>query len=1056
MICRGLGRLQNVEPGRQSEGKTAFPFRHNQLVQVLNKNARLLAQVHDVLPFADLVEGVRGLRITMKTSIKASLIAAAIASFPLGGFAAGLGQINVFSGLGQPLRAEIQISATPQELSSVTAKVASPEAFRQAGIPYPGFLTGIRVSVERSGQRPVVRLSSDRPINEPFVGLLIDLDWASGRLSREYTFLLDPVDMPVPKPVAARVAAPAPAAAARPAPVAAPVATRPAAVDRYTVRRGDTLRRIAEANRPDSANLDQMLLALFRANPAAFDGDNINRLRAGAIMTIPTADAVLATSPAEARREVVAQAADFEAYRQRLAGTAVERETAPAPAEQASAGRIVPKVEDAREPAAAGDKLQISKTQDSEAGMDKAAVARLHALEEELVAREKGLEEANARLAQLEQSIRELQKLLELKSGTLAQLQPEAAVAGAAAPAAPDTAAEPVAPAVTPPQADATPAAPATESEASESPAEPVSPPQAEPAPAPVPAAPAAPESEPDFMQSLLADPAILAAGGGVLALLLGFAAYRSRQRKQAMEALDSSALMSEFPPDSSAVFGATGGQSVDTGNSSILQTDFSQSGLSAIDADEGVDPVAEADVYMAYGRDAQAEEILEDALKADPSRIAIYLKLLEVFAQRQSPKQFETTASELYSRTGGQGPDWEKAAQMGRKLDPENPLYSAGPAEGEHTVPPATELPAASIPVATAAAAASVAAATAADAVTTPEPKAVEESDELGQALSSLDFTTSAVAEPSASQLKATWTMPGDLGQIASGDAAVPGQSPDAVSEPEEPLSIDVDAIDFDLGGDGDEPAADATSLPKIEAVVPESAPKADVAPDSEMDLELDGDEFTLEVGGGEPAEPAPVPASNTATVVGDDVALANVEEPALEFDLPDLGKPADDKQAAFDMSATVVSSDGGDAGDDDTVMDLEKTSFDADLLDFDFDLETPAGGGSASAEPAGMDLTSIDLDLEPQGEAPADTEQAAATAPASAPVAASEPETQVPASEPEGGEDSEVETKLELARAYDEMGDKEGALELLNEVLAEGGPAQQAAARTLIEKLG
>ena len=999
----------------------------------------------------------------MKTSIKASLIAAAIASFPLGGFAAGLGQINVFSGLGQPLRAEIQISATPQELSSITAKVASPEAFRQAGIPYPGFLTGIRVSVEHSGQRQVVRLSSDRPINEPFVGLLIDLDWASGRLSREYTFLLDPVDMPAPKPVAARIAAPAPAAASRPAPVAAPVAPRPVAVDRYTVRRGDTLRRIAEANRPDSANLDQMLLALFRANPAAFDGDNINRLRAGAIMTIPTADAVLATSPADARREVVAQAADFEAYRQRLAGTAVERETAPAPAEQASAGRIVPKVEDAREPAAAGDKLQISKTQDSEAGMDKAAVARLHALEEELIAREKGLEEANARLAQLEQSIRDLQKLLELKSGTLAQLQPEPAVAGTAASAAPEAAAEPVATAVTPPPVDATPAVPATENEASEPPAEPVSPPPAEAAPAPVPvpasvpAAPAAPESEPDFMQSLLADPAILAAGGGVLALLLGFAAYRSRQRKQAIEALDSSALMSEFPPDSSAVFGATGGQSVDTGNSSILQTDFSQSGLSAIDADEGVDPVAEADVYMAYGRDAQAEEILEDALKADPSRIAIYLKLLEVFAQRQSPKQFETTASELYSRTGGQGPDWEKAAQMGRKLDPENPLYSAGPAEGERTVPPSTELPAASIPVA-AAAAATAAVATAAAAVTTAETKVEEESDELGQALSSLDFTTSAVAEPSASQLKATWTVPGDFGQIASGDAEMPGQSPDAVSEPEEPLSIDVDAIDFDLGGDGEEPAvpADATSLPEIDAVLPESAPEAGVAPDSEMDLELDGDEFTLEVGGGEPVEPAPVPASNTATVVGDDVALANVEEPALEFDLPDLGKPADDKQAAFDMSATVVSSDGGDTDDDDTVMDLEKTSFDADLLDFDFDLETPAGGGSASAEPAGMDLTSIDLDLEPQGDAPAGTEQA--STPATAPVAASEPETLVPpsASAPEGGADSEVETKLELARAYDEMGDKEGALELLNEVLAEGGPAQQAAARTLIEKLG
>jgi len=1010
----------------------------------------------------------------MKTSIKASLIAAAIASFPLGGFAAGLGQINVFSGLGQPLRAEIQISATPQELSSVTAKVASPDAFRQAGIPYPGFLSGIRASVERSGQRQVVKLSSDRPINEPFVGLLIELDWASGRLSREYTFLLDPVDIAAPKPVAARIAAPAPAAAPRQAPMAAPPAPRPAAVDRYTVQRGDTLRRIAEANRPEGANLDQMLLALFRANPSAFDGDNINRLRAGAIMTMPSADAVLATSPAEARREVVAQAADFEAYRQRLAGTAVVREAAPAPAEQASAGRIVPKVEDARAPAVAGDELQISKTQDGEAGMDKAAVARLHALEEELVAREKGLEEANARLAQLEQSIRDLQKLLELKSGTLAQLQPDAAtagaaaVAGAAATAAPVAAAEPAAPAVTPP-AEATPAAPAVEAAAVEPPAEPVSPPQAEPAPAPAPVPPApvaaAPEAEPepDFMQSLLADPAMLAAGGGVIALLLGFAAYRSRQRKQAMEALDSSALMSEFPPDSSAVFGATGGQSVDTGNSSILQTDFSQSGLSSIDADEGVDPVAEADVYMAYGRDAQAEEILEDALKADPNRTAIYLKLLEVFAQRQSPKQFETTSSELYSRTGGQGPDWEKAAQMGRKLDPDNPLYSAGPAEGERTVPPATELPAASTPVSAAAAvtaaAATATAAGADSAVKLPEAEAdtKDAADELGQTLSSLDFTTSVPVEPSPSQLKATWTMPGDLGQIASGDAEAPEQMSNAGAEQEEPLSIDVDAIDFDLGGDVDEPVAEAddTSLPKIDALS-DSAPDTDVAPDSEMDLELDGDEFTLEVGGGEPAEEAPAPASNTATVVDDDVALSAADESALEFDLPELGKSADDKQAAFDMSATVVQSDDVDPDADDTVMDLEKTSFDADLLDFDFDLETPVGGDAVSAEPAGMDLTSIDLDLEPSEDERAAPETAAESEAAPEAVKEGEVPPSAAPAEPEGEINHEVETKLELARAYDEMGDKEGALELLNEVLAEGGPAQQAAARTLIEKLG
>ncbi|MBR0566219.1 hypothetical protein J5J83_08835 [Azoarcus sp. L1K30] len=969
----------------------------------------------------------------MKTSIKASLIAAAIASFPLGGHAAGLGQINVFSALGQPLRAEIQISATAQELSSISARVASADAFRQANIPYPGFLSSIRVSVERSGQRQVVKLSSDRPINEPFVGLLIELDWATGRLSREYTFLLDPVDVAAPKPVAALIAEQA--AAPRPKPSAAPVVARTPQADRYTVRRGDTLRRIADENLPVGANLDQMLIALFRANPSAFEGENINRLRAGAILSMPSEAAVMANSPAEARREVLAQAADFEAYRQRLAGTAVTREEPAVPAEQSSSGRIVPKVEDARAPADGGDKLQISRSQDAP-GMDKAAVTRLQALEEELVAREKGLEEANARLAQLEQSIRELQKLLELKSQSLAQLQPagEAPAAAAPPPASQAAPAAPAAPETAPASAPAPVAesAPAAPSESAQKSAE------APPKPAPAPP-PAMPVEEPDFIQSLIADPAVLAAGGGALALLLGFVAYRSRQRKNAIQALDSAALMSEFPPDSSAVFGGTGGQSVDTGNSSILQTDFSQSGLSSIDADEGVDPVAEADVYMAYGRDAQAEEILEDALKADPARTAIYLKLLEIYAQRQSVKQFETTASELYSRTGGQGTDWEKAAQMGRRLDPNNPLYAAQSVDSDRTVPPATELPGASkadltVPAVAAAAATAVAAD---EAATTKDA-----ADDVGQVLSSLDFTTSSPIEPSPSQLKDTWTMPGDLGQIANGDADAveAGAENEDVGE-----EINVESIDFDLGGDdaAQDTAEESLTTTDLDA----GAPAAEDAPDSEMDLELDGDEFTLEMGGSDVVEPKASPTkedvvSGTATVVGDDLGQATADEPALEFDLPELDAPADDKKVAFDMSATVIEPVGGGADEDDTVMDLEKTSFEPDLLDFDFELDAPTATPSA---PAGLDLTSIDLDLEP----PASEPDSADAAPEQA---GSEPTSD----ETEGALNPEVETKLELARAYDEMGDKEGALELLNEVLAEGSSSQQAAARALIEKLG
>ena len=124
-------------------------------------------------------------------------------------------------------------------------------------------------------------------------------------------------------------------------------------------------------------------------------------------------------------------------------------------------------------------------------------------------------------------------------------------------------------------------------------------------------------------------------------------------------------------------VFGSTGGGVVNTGDNS-LASDFSREGLGNIDTDE-VDPIAEAEVYLAYGRDAQAEEILKDALKKDPQRQEIYLKLLEIHAQHNKPSAFETVASELYSVTNGQGDVWHKAVALGRQLDPNNPMFAEG-----------------------------------------------------------------------------------------------------------------------------------------------------------------------------------------------------------------------------------------------------------------------------------------------------------------------------------------------------------------------------------------
>jgi pilus assembly protein FimV len=208
-----------------------------------------------------------------------------------------------------------------------------------------------------------------------------------------------------------------------------------------------------------------------------------------------------------------------------------------------------------------------------------------------------------------------------------------------------------------------------------EKPAAPEAPKAAAPKAAAAPAKRAAPpRPEPTLVERILDEPLYLAAGGGgILALLIGGFLWR-KKRSAKLE----NSLLGVTTADSSSVFGTTGGRSVDTGGSS-LQTDFSQSGIGAIDTDE-VDPVAEADVYMAYGRDAQAEEILKEALQKDPNRQAVRVKLLEIYAARKDLKAFETTAGELYAATGGSGPEWAKAVELGLQVDPSNPMYGGKP----------------------------------------------------------------------------------------------------------------------------------------------------------------------------------------------------------------------------------------------------------------------------------------------------------------------------------------------------------------------------------------
>ena len=173
-------------------------------------------------------------------------------------------------------------------------------------------------------------------------------------------------------------------------------------------------------------------------------------------------------------------------------------------------------------------------------------------------------------------------------------------------------------------------------------------------------------------------NPAALPGAGALLLGLGGLAFWRIRQKKKAT-LVDSSFLESRLQPDS--FFGASGGQRVDTadsGNSAGAGSSMVYS-PSQLDAAGDVDPVAEADVYLAYGRDLQAEEILKEALRSNPSRVAIHAKLMEIYAKRRDTKAFESVAKEAFNLTQGTGMEWEAGSALGREIDPSNPLYKQG-----------------------------------------------------------------------------------------------------------------------------------------------------------------------------------------------------------------------------------------------------------------------------------------------------------------------------------------------------------------------------------------
>ena len=920
--------------------------------------------------------------------------ASLLAAVPGVSLALGLGDIQLKSTLNAPLNAEIELIATPEELASLRTQIASRDSFSRYGLDYPAFLTGITVKpVRLPDGRTVVQLTSTQPMTEPFATLLVEASWARGRNLREYTVLFDPpvfAPQNAPSaPVAAAttgggersgsIARPAPAQAA---PAEAAPAPAPAAAGgsggTYNVRGGDSLSAIAQ-RQYGAAQTDRGMIAIYRANPQAFEG-NINVLRAGSVLRLPDQASVAAVDAGDASSEVRRQAAAWTGgSRTGSAGSEARL-------------RLVPP----GSPGAGGNGADTQALRD--------------------------------RVSQLETELAESRRLLELRNSELARLQSSARPAAPAPKPAP-------APVVAPPAAAPAPApAPSPAAEKPAAAAEPAvtEPAAAEPAkPKPKPVAKPAPEPEGPSLLDRLKDFWFVPVGlVALLAVIAGLRAVR-RRRESRPDMMAPFAVSSAAAPerDSSSDTFPLRKPVLDRDDPSIVVEEsgtherptFPKKDTRTVDLDEGTasmiapaldataaleqgDPLAEADFHMAYGLYDQAADLVKMAIQREPDRRDLKLKLLEVFFVWGNKDQFLQTARDLAdSRDQAQPGEWEKVIIMGKQLAPEDALFSqsfsgAGPAT-------------------------------------------VDLNLEGGQNLIDFDLH----GEPGIS-LTPDGGVDMDLSSTLSGSKVEPN------------LDAGLDFMLDDPARGGDDLARTATTRQMVQPG-------------------FDGEIGTMKL----PVEPTveQPQLDNDATVIGKLDAQANfvggdqTAELALDDLGLDLGKLDSTSESMLDDSRLTQSLSSPDAptlvaGLDETsrriienndsnqptellplgdLADAGATSSVA-LLDFELDPEAETGKRAAMSE------TDFNLDLDVgSAEQPVDGEYQR--------TQRIEPSTVYGGGADAAEQDmepvtmSEVGTKLDLARAYMDMGDPDGARSILTEVLQEGSSGQKQEAQRLIDSI-
>ncbi len=630
------------------------------------------------------------MRNLTKTLAVVSLLA------PASGHTLGIGEIKLHSALNQNLDAEISLVLSGEIASDIKVKLAPPEKFDEAGVSWTYFLSKIKFeTITQSNGSAIIKLTSNEALKEPFLDFLLEVSWPKGNLYREFTVLVDPPSVYnqaiIPVSTSTESYAQPPVVT----PQRQSHANGQSSEGEYGPTLGsDTLWSVAERTREQGdVSVEQMMIAIYDANPHAFYKGNVHALTAGKMLKIPERGIVLKLSRNQALTEFRRQT---KAWKNHSAPAYVDTEkakpvqsgieapvdnqlTLAAPAKQAVADHAVIASVNEQEGSDknAADRSEIAKGNAEENGS--AAVPADGALQ--------------SKVAELEKQLAMMQELIALKDQQFAVLQKQSQanlVAQQQIVPAEDVAAklEDQTRPVTQQPVDSTRPVPGEGVAAKlENQITPV--PQPTVVQSAEPVKPLA-QPEPETSGSLDTYYLVVGSAGAAILTLLGWLWWRKRKvdEETNTESMFASAIMTEAPeadenisvPVVEASLAVHDNDAGTVGESSFL-SEFTPSDFDSFDTDQGeIDPISEADVYLAYGRYQQAEELIRQAIKDQPDRDECKLKLLEIFYANESKADFEAYATEL-AKSGkrNEADFWEKVAEMGREICPASPLFSSG-----------------------------------------------------------------------------------------------------------------------------------------------------------------------------------------------------------------------------------------------------------------------------------------------------------------------------------------------------------------------------------------